>query len=68
MARNRVVKPRVVVKRASFNKKGETLDRVVIRNGPHYVLIPFDEARRVVDAVHDACDAYESEQRGVSQE
>ena len=61
---------RVRVKRVKWNHRRDSTQRdyISVRQGNHFVLIPFDEARHVVDRVHDICDAYESEGRGHHQD
>lgn len=45
-------------------RDGDQIKPVIkIYSGPVYALIPYSEGRRVVDEVHDLCDAYEREQR-----
>lgn len=41
----------------------ETTDLIVISIYDYFVKVPFDQARRVVDEVHDLCDARDREIR-----
>lgn len=45
------------------HKDGTITPIIRITSGPVYVLIPYDKARAVVDAVHDLADGHEREQR-----
>ena len=42
---------------------GETTDVLTIKHGNYFVQVPFDQARRVVDEVHDLCDLRDRELR-----
>ena len=42
---------------------GETTDVLTITVGTYFVKVPFDQARRVCDELHDACDERDRELR-----
>ncbi|SDQ49672.1 hypothetical protein SAMN04488565_2733 [Leucobacter chromiiresistens] len=42
---------------------GEEQDSILIHSNGGFAVIPFDKARRVVDAVHDLCDEHDRELR-----
>lgn len=42
---------------------GETTDLLTISVGTYFVKVPFDQARRVCDELHDACDERDRELR-----
>ncbi|MGI8394691.1 hypothetical protein [Leucobacter sp. W1038] len=44
-------------------RTGETTDLIIIGIYDYFVKVPFDQARRVVDEVHDACDERDRELR-----
>lgn len=44
-------------------RTGETTDIIVISIYDYFVKVPFDQARRVVDEVHDLADARDREIR-----
>lgn len=44
-------------------RTGETTDLIVISIYDYFVKVPFDQARHVVDQVHDLCDARDREIR-----
>lgn len=44
-------------------RTGETTDLIVIGIYDYFVKVPFDQARRVVDEVHDLCDLRDRELR-----
>ena len=54
-------KPRVC--HTLWKENGENVPTIMIYSGPAFARIPYSEARRIVDEVHDLCDAYEAEQR-----
>lgn len=54
-------KPRVC--HTLWKQNGEKVPTIMIYSGPVFARIPYSEARRIVDEVHDLCDAYEAEQR-----
>lgn len=41
----------------------QEIPMIFIYSGPIFARIPYSEARRIVDEVHDLCDAHEAEQR-----
>lgn len=57
-------KYRPAVKAMDWIGEDGTITPIIrIASGPVFVLIPYDRARAVVDAVHDACDNHERAQR-----
>lgn len=44
------------------NLTGKITDIIVIRERGVFVKIPFDQARQIVDQVHDLCDRRDQEQ------
>lgn len=44
------------------NLTGQITDLIVIRERGVFVKIPFDQARQIVDQVHDLCDRRDQEQ------
>lgn len=51
------------VRHALWREGARETPMVLIYSGSVFVRIPYSEARRIVDEVHDLCDAYEGQQR-----
>lgn len=58
---SRFGKPRV--RHVEWEEDGTKTPMVRLYSGPVFTLIHYRDARKVVDEIHDLCDAFEAQQR-----
>lgn len=58
---SRFGKPRV--RHVEWEEAGEKTPMVRLYSGPVFVLIRYQDARKIVDEIHDLADAFEAQQR-----
>ncbi|WP_053387826.1 hypothetical protein [Leucobacter japonicus] len=55
--------PTVIAKRTRWLVGGVKQPVIRIDSGNHFVIVPYENARKLVDAVHDLCDEHERRER-----